>query len=204
MPFLIGMMHFADAGLYEHALRCADAAEDLDQRDSPVYQDAVQTAREKLRALAQGGSAGAAESRTGHSALPAETGLTLWWPQREYVRLERQLPELTAIIGSPWRRHVTSVEASLRNQALRGHREQRLLPAEFDGFIAYLTAADVDLRTTAALDRFAAPGRETGDWLVPRWVPDATDTMAWPPRPKDRCWCGSGDRYKNCCGAPAT
>ncbi len=47
-------------------------------------------------------------------ALPAEFGLArpdgfegrlVWWPEPEYVRLKRQLPELAALLGDPWRGH---------------------------------------------------------------------------------------------------
>jgi hypothetical protein len=73
--------------------------------------------------------------------------------------------------------------------------------ADFDSFVDFLGAADVDPRTEAAMDRFAQPGRETSDWFEPTWTPTPADTAAWPPQPKERCWCASGRRYKNCCGA---
>lgn len=201
LAFLVGMVQFAKAGYYEHALRCAAAIDDLSVAYGAMYQDVAQAVREKIRAITQADSVGVAESWTSQSGPPARTDLALWWPQAEHIRLERQIPELTAIIGSPWRQHIAGVEASSRDLARRGHREQQLLPAAFDDFVAYLMVADVDPRTKAALDGFAVPGRATGDWLVPTWVPDTAATAAWPPGPKEPCWCGSGQRYKKCCGA---
>lgn len=32
-------------------------------------------------------------------------GRLAWWPEPEYVRLKRQLPELAALLGDPWRGH---------------------------------------------------------------------------------------------------
>jgi SEC-C motif len=26
-------------------------------------------------------------------------------------------------------------------------------------------------------------------------------TVPWPPRRNERCWCGSGSKYKSCCGS---
>jgi uncharacterized protein YchJ len=28
------------------------------------------------------------------------------------------------------------------------------------------------------------------------------DVVAWPPGRNERCWCGSGVKYKKCCAAP--
>lgn len=33
--------------------------------------------------------------------------------------------------------------------------------------------------------------------------PDHPDVTAWPPRGHQRCWGGSGARYRECCGHPA-
>lgn len=30
---------------------------------------------------------------------------------------------------------------------------------------------------------------------------ESNQIVAWPPRRNDRCWCGSGNKYKKCCGA---
>jgi hypothetical protein len=31
---------------------------------------------------------------------------------------------------------------------------------------------------------------------------DSSRTVTWPPGRNDPCWCGSGRKYKKCCGAP--
>jgi len=31
---------------------------------------------------------------------------------------------------------------------------------------------------------------------------DTSRTVTWPPGRNDPCWCGSGRKYKKCCGAP--
>jgi hypothetical protein len=201
LAFWIAIVHYAEAGYYEQALRCADAIEELHLSYRQHDERPLRAAREKIQAMAHPDGLADAEPATGRALDGA--GYTLWWPQTQYVRLGRQLPELAAAIGSPWRQHIAGVEAGLRGRARLGERGLRLVPAEFNSYVGFLMAADVDPRAKAAMDRFAQPGRETGDWLEPAWIPAAADTTAWPPQLKDRCWCSSGHRYKNCCGALA-
>ncbi len=33
-------------------------------------------------------------------------------------------------------------------------------------------------------------------------VRDPSRTVTWPPGRNEPCWCGSGRKYKKCCGAP--
>jgi hypothetical protein len=58
LNFVIGMIHFAMAGHYQHALRCADAAEEWDSRHGVARDDFLQDARAKIRA----GQAGLADA----------------------------------------------------------------------------------------------------------------------------------------------
>jgi hypothetical protein len=34
------------------------------------------------------------------------------------------------------------------------------------------------------------------------WLEGACRDIAWPPERNAACWCGSGRKYKKCCGAP--
>ena len=197
VAFWIAIPDLAEAGYYEQALRFTDAIEDI--HPSGYYTADLRKARGKIQAMAATGGLAAAGQATGPT--PGSTRYALWWPLAEYARLCRQVPEVTSAIGSPWRQHIAGVEADLRDRTRLGERDLRLVPADFDEFVAFLVAADVDPRTEAAMDRFAQPGSQTLDWFAPTWARTPADTAAWPPQPKDRCWCSSGRRYKNCCGA---
>lgn len=201
LAFWIAIPDLAEAGYYEQALRFTDAIEEIQPSGNQDYTVDLRKARGKIQAMAVTGELAAAGQATGPP--PESTRYALWWPQAQYVRLCRQLPEVTSVIGSPWRQHIAGVEAGLRDRARLDERDLRIVPADFDSFVAFLVAADVDPRTEAAMDRFAQPGRETLDWLAPTWTPTPADWAAWPPQPKDRCWCSSGRRYKKCCGALA-
>lgn len=61
--------------------------------------------------------------------------------------------------------------------------------------------------TAEGLDRFALgtdrdPGEETTRHAYMCQLVDAGKTIAWPPPRNARCWCGSGSKYKECCGSP--
>ena len=80
---------------------------------------------------------------------------------------------------------------------LRAHRESgvarlSVVPvrsAEFDPWVADNAPQELDpsqLRARYAADVARDPSR----------------TIAWPPGRNDPCWCGSGRKYKRCCGVP--
>jgi hypothetical protein len=126
----------------------------------------------------------------------------LWWPEAEYGRLVRQLPELAAILGSPWREHTGRVESFLAGvapgqagaapvTAVTGAAQVLLAHADFAKFAAYLetTGADPRLSTVqTAFTRHAGAG-----YAYP---------VRWPPGQRGECWCGSHKKYQRCCGEP--
>jgi len=68
----------------------------------------------------------------------------------------------------------------------------------------------VPLRTVE-LDQWATvhePDKEDPAQLRARYAADMgrdpSRTIAWPPARNQPCWCGSGRKYKKCCGAPAS
>ena len=59
-----------------------------------------------------------------------------------------------------------------------------------DQVLAYAMAADLDPADPDTRDRWARTlGRDA--------------VAAWPPERNQVCWCGSGRKYKKCCGAPS-
>jgi SEC-C motif len=61
--------------------------------------------------------------------------------------------------------------------------------------------------TAAGLTAFAARvgGSATDPAVKVRYTGtvDPSQTIAWPPPRNSPCWCGSGTKYKRCCGRPA-
>jgi SEC-C motif len=126
----------------------------------------------------------------GPHLFPARAGdAVLWWPDTQYQRLMRQLPELAPALGWPWPQHIANTEKVLRLIGAAGRGTAWLIAAEFTGFVGYLKQAPTDPRAAETLRGYAAHAVVTGT------------PVPWPPRSRKPCWCGSDRRYKDCCGA---
>ena len=70
----------------------------------------------------------------------------------------------------------------------------RLAPVRVDAYLTWCTLKGLDPAANESRARHAAE-------LAQRGV-----TVPWPPERNDPCWCGSGKKYKRCCGTapPAT
>jgi len=191
----------AAAGDDQRAARWAQLAVDHARRDrlgarvaelARLTQEQVrQVASERAAASLARATPGPGEGEPGATRPPAVAGNgadVLWWPQAEYERLVRYLPGLGQALGSPWRSHVARTEVLLRQRQAEGLLRSRLHAGEFIRFLGYVMQTGTDPRQTRSLGGFLA-----------NWPPSGPGT-AWPPRPRQHCWCGSGRRYKDCCG----
>jgi hypothetical protein len=129
------------------------------------------------------------ETVTTRPPWPAVTGgALLWWPEPDYGRLVRQLPELADLLGQPWRRHTGRVQAALTARALSAPGETLTLTAAETGqFVTFIERVRADPLAPATMTAFA--GRMAGH----------RPPAAWPPQGRAACWCGSGRRYRDCC-----
>ena len=116
-------------------------------------------------------------------------GVLLWWPETEYRRVTGQLPEIAAWLGDQWLGHTALVETSLTadgHRQARGHQQQ-LVAADFRRFVQFLEQFEPDPREAPTMTAFAAAAG-----LPP---------VQWPPKRRASCWCGSGNRYQDCCAS---
>ena len=63
-----------------------------------------------------------------------------------------------------------------------------LSPLYVDAFTEWCDANDLTASETAAADDYATEVARVGN------------AVPWPPRGREACWCGSGEKYKKCCG----
>jgi hypothetical protein len=139
-----------------------------------------------------------------HPPWPAGfQGRLVWWPEPEYARLVRQLPEMATLLGGPWRGHTARVQAamtggappvvgadpaagadSLADGAAPPHS---LVAAEFTQFAEFVEWSRADPLAPGTMTAFGALAGKL------------TDPVRWPPRDRAACWCGSGMRYRDCC-----
>lgn len=94
--------------------------------------------------------------------------------------------------GTDGSAHHRRIELTLRAQA-RGFPDVRLgtIPVAPDGLAAFAAEHGLDP---------ADPGTLRA-WVAAVPAPDSPDVAPWPPERNQACWCGSGRKYKKCCGS---
>ena len=217
----------ARRGQYERARRLADdavsAARSCDKRGIFKTMDIEfatngreQVYREVRQAAGEGGPADAGPADPWHDLLtrperqydeppwPAVTrGRLVWWPEAEYRRVIRQVPELAVILGSPWPTHTADTEASLRSATRLSPGLIWLAAGDFGEFARFVTEQAADPRAAATMTAYTALTFQPAD---DRRLGGASMASAlrrpvrWPPRRRQPCWCGSGGAYQQCHG----
>jgi uncharacterized protein YecA (UPF0149 family) len=81
------------------------------------------------------------------------------------------------------------VELRLRSLSVAGEPRLAVAAAGMTDFDRY-TRAEGQPHPDRMADRYAADLQARGQ------------ARPWPPSRKDACWCGSGRKYKKCCGRP--
>lgn len=116
-----------------------------------------------------------------------DTDPVLYWPEREFDELRRRFPD--SHLHETHTQHRQSVEASLRSHS-RTNAAVALVSGSVSDYLRY--AGQHDLRADASDPQlsYAADLLRQGD------------TGDWPPERNQPCWCGSGRKYKKCCGSP--
>lgn len=124
-----------------------------------------------------------------------------WLPADEYPDWPTRWPDLADSDLVQDEQHGGSVPHAVYCQRM----ERRLRELRETGSARLLIAP---LRA-AELDQWVAghePDEEEPAQLRARYAADLgrdpSRTIAWPPGRNEPCWCGSGRKYKKCCGAP--
>jgi tetratricopeptide (TPR) repeat protein len=120
---------------------------------------------------------------------PTREVRSLFWQEREFDEAVRRWPAVFGANGPDHRAYRARLETRWRQLAERGVTRITLVPASADGLARFAERtggepADEHIRQ-AYMNEIAATGIE------------------WPPARNAGCWCGSGRKYKKCCGNPA-
>jgi tetratricopeptide (TPR) repeat protein len=164
------------------ALTLMQVPSDEAQERFEGYHDDVQ--RRRLIARDRSGVAAAAMSaRPPGGAAAVVMG---WFPAGEFERALELWPDgLERFAGYDHREYCRAIEADLRiySAAMVHVRPAAVM---VDVLIAFCDAEHLDPSSADARARYAASL--------------ADDVIEWPPGRNDPCWCGSGSKYKKCCG----
>lgn len=153
------------------------------------FDDAVRRARERSGV---GAFSSADDLLAGHGGVPLGTRevRTLFWQRAEFHASRERWPALFDGNGTDPVAYHRGLEDQFRRLSGRGVARVMLVPGTAEG-----------------LDRFALgtgrdPAEETTRHAYMCELVDAGETITWPPPRNAGCWCGSGSKYKKCCGSP--
>lgn len=121
------------------------------------------------------------------SGMPSQVRI-LFWPRAEVAGAHRQWPDL--VEDPDPETHLRERERANRELSENGCPKIVMVPLTVAGLIDFAartggTPADEHTRRTY-LDELVDQGAE----------------IDWPPGRNAQCWCGSGTKYKKCCGRP--
>jgi hypothetical protein len=113
----------------------------------------------------------------------------LYWPSEEYAAVVARWPHLAEGYGGSADGHRLLTEAHLRARAETLPRVL-LVPGSLAGLLEVADEEDLAPEGGAARTRLASRRIVEGQ------------AVRWPPGRNEPCWCGSGRKYKQCCGKP--
>ncbi|MEC4018120.1 SEC-C metal-binding domain-containing protein [Streptomyces sp. H27-D2] len=116
----------------------------------------------------------------------------LFWPASEFPELLRRRLSFADLYGTDHATHLARVETALRRLSDEG--------------ITPLAAARASVRgyESHARDEHQNPESEGFPATYAAHLAEMGMATPWPPPRNAPCWCGSGRKYKKCCGNPAT
>jgi hypothetical protein len=103
-----------------------------------------------------------------------------YWPREEFGKLSERWPEVAEALGPTWDEYRLNTERHLATLSVITARRPKIVPGRVSE-LAQLSPAEPDL------DAY----RER--------LQDAPEVRLWPPLRTRPCWCGSGERYMDCC-----
>jgi tetratricopeptide (TPR) repeat protein len=173
-----------NAALFFGRQRCRQRlglpADDLDR-----VADVAEQNRRDFVDLLERASGTAAKGSPGKTSAGATM---LIWQREEQQRAARRWPKVFPpdVIG-----HHPQVDQHLRDMCRdQGITKVTLVPGTVEGFAAYLDRTGGDPADEEVRLAYADEAYEQGQHIP------------WPPGRNQPCWCGSGRKYKRCCGGP--
>jgi tetratricopeptide (TPR) repeat protein len=164
---------------------------DWSPTELPALLDVLDTANSSpLTATALGPSPTCPPTRS-HSQIALAVS---WFPATEFAEALRTWPHLAEDWDSPDYTHYNHrLERHLHNLSAADPTYLWIAPIHLDAFQRWCHTTGRDPATSTARAGYAADrARSAAPELIP-----------WPPPRNAPCWCGTGRKYKKCCGHPS-
>ena len=139
-----------------------------------------------LRSLSRARKAGSGGK---HQRSPKTLRVLVYWPAEQWAAMAERWPQFVPEYGDDHDAHRRMVEDMLRRHAEDPSASFGVASLSVDGLLAFAGARELD---PAASETRAAYAAELGR---------AGKVTSWPPAPRQKCWCGSGRPYRECCAA---
>lgn len=121
-------------------------------------------------------------------AYPEATHYSVaWFPRDQIEAALARWPSLAEDLNDP-DAYCRMIEARLQDVRSETGRQPSVAPLRVERFVEFAEENGIDPNSGAARSRFAAELGRTGE------------SVLWPPGRNEPCWCGSGRKYKRCCG----
>jgi tetratricopeptide (TPR) repeat protein len=131
------------------------------------------------------------DDRLAESASPAYPVAThysvAWFPRDQLEAALARWPSLADDLNDP-DSYCRTIEARLRDVRSETGRQPSVAPLRVERLVEFAEENGLDPDSGAARSQYAAMLGRHGE------------TVPWPPGRNEPCWCGSGRKYKRCCG----
>ena len=126
-----------------------------------------------------------------HEIAPGRESIdlaVLYWPPAELARFAERWPAVAEGYGTA-QEHRASIRKALREYADQ-NMPVSVAHGSVDEYAAYCAGRELDPEESRSRAAYSAELARTGR------------ARAWPPGRNEACWCGSGVKFKRCCGRP--
>lgn len=131
------------------------------------------------------------DDRLAEQAQPAYLKAThysvAWFPRDQIEAALARWPSLADDLNDP-DAYCRTIETRLRDMRNATGRQPSVAPLRVERLVEFAEENGIDPDSGAARSRLAAELDRIGD------------SRPWPPERNEPCWCGSGRKYKRCCG----
>ncbi|MFI5958544.1 SEC-C domain-containing protein [Cryptosporangium sp. NPDC051539] len=113
----------------------------------------------------------------------------VYWPEAEWATMAERWPQFVPEYGDDHDTHRRMVEDMLRTHSEEANVSLGIASLTVDGLVEFAHARELDPVTSETRAAYAAELGRAGT------------VKSWPPSLRQKCWCGSGKSYRECCAA---